>query len=297
MLKKLVIVLVFCGTASYSMNKQVLAPLDSIKACIIEDATQLYAHDETSRVYFTRTSLYLECLAEIAKTISTECATLSADSANKVKIIEYFNEKDREELLNACDFEEVNLCPRDLFYRLLSNIPLNRISQEEEFPPRYQVKLNGIDTVLQICKSTKLPNDPRKNQKENYERKKQSGYELKSSVDFENNHSNHHRQAKEDLDTLTCQILTKYCEQKKYPKPSRELQMILDKLPTFYNGQLKNPQGESFVINTSEAYTSSKFYTLCKEQLPDEIVDQAFDSNGNLQNGWEFGGFGVLEGK
>lgn len=295
MLKKLIIVLGLYTSASHCMDKQNLTPLDPIKACIIEEARQLYAHDDTTRVYFVKSSLYIECLAELAKTISTDCPTLTTDNSNQIKNLEYFSNKDYNECLHACDYEEVNFSPRDLFHRLLNTIALTRVSKEGEFPPQYHVKLNGIDTLLQILKSNKLPHDPLKNQKENYERKKQSGYELTSSIDFEKDHSQHHSQVKTDLDTLTRKILTKYGEHKKYPLYPG-CKMILDKSFTCYQGSLVGPSGESFSIHTSQSLTSSELYIRCKEQLPDEIVDQAFDGNGNLHNGWTLKNFGVLEG-
>jgi hypothetical protein len=126
MLKKMFLIVLMVPSITIAM--------DEVHRCIIEESHR-YENDDEMLCYFAKKDLFIECCVQASTTHTPSI----------------------QELITNSDSPYVLMTPRDLFVRLLKNMPVQADANKENFPPYYTTTLNGIKTHLVIQKVSQFP--------------------------------------------------------------------------------------------------------------------------------------------
>ena len=116
------------------MIPSIIVPMDEAHRCIIEESHR-YENDDEMKCYFAKKDLFIECCVQAAKTKKNSIQELLAKIKQKI----------------------INIDSRDVFVRLLKNIPVESTSDNDKFPPCYMIDVSGIKAHLYIQKISKFP--------------------------------------------------------------------------------------------------------------------------------------------
>src|SRR5438105_4443694 len=136
MFKKIFLAVLIIPSIAVSMDS-----MDEVHRCIIAESHR-YENDDEMHCYFAKKDLFMECCVQALITREQSIHELVA--------------KIKQKTINI-DSPYVLMTTRDLFVRLLKNIPVKLNLNKENFPPCYTIDLNDIKAGLMIQKVSQFP--------------------------------------------------------------------------------------------------------------------------------------------